>query len=175
MKKKLLVSACLLGQAVRYDGAAKRCDHALLARWLAEGRVLPLCPELLGGLPVPRPPAEIARGAGGAAVLAGAAPVRDITGQDVSEPFLAGARRALALAQAEGVRVAVLKEGSPSCGSARIRDGSFGGLSVAGEGVTTALLREAGLQVFSEDQLAEAQACLDALEAREAQPGFRPG
>lgn len=167
MKQKLLVSACLLGQAVRYDGAAKRCDHALLARWVAEGRVLPLCPELLGGLPVPRPPAEIGNGAGGAAVLAGSAQVVDVTGQLVSGAFLAGARRTLALAQAEGVRVAVLKEGSPSCGSARIRDGSFGGLSVAGAGVTAALLRQAGLQVFSEDQLAEAQACLDALDVQQ--------
>lgn len=160
----VLVSACLLGEAVRYNGGDKRCTHAVLQRWLAEGRVVPICPEVAGGLPVPRPPAEIAGAAGGAQVLAGSARVVDVQGRDVSLHFVRGAAEALARAQAHGSRVAVLKEGSPSCGSSHSHDGSFSGTRVPLPGVTTAHLRAAGVQVFSENQLAEADAALRRLE-----------
>lgn len=157
---KVLVSACLLGQPVRYNGADKRCDDAVLQRWLREGRVVPVCPEVAGGLPVPRAPAEIAGAAGGAQVLAGSARVVDASGADVSAAFVAGAERALALALAQGIRVAVLKEGSPSCGSGYSYDGSFSATRVPLPGVTTARLRAAGLLVFSELELAAADAAL---------------
>ena len=98
--ESVLVSACLLGEAVRHNGADKRCDHEILQRWLAEGRVVPICPEIAGGLPVPRPPAEIARRAGGAGVLAGQVKVLDINGRDVTAPFVKGAKEALARARA---------------------------------------------------------------------------
>lgn len=160
----VLLSACLLGRPVRFDGAHKRSASAVLQRWLAEGRVVPLCPEVAGGLPVPRPAAEIAHGASGAQVMAGDARVLTRFGDDVSEAFAAGARQALALARAHGIRVAVLKDGSPSCGSKTIHDGTFTGTRVAGTGVTAALLREAGVQVFSELQFAEADALLSALD-----------
>jgi len=161
---KVLVSACLLGEAVRYNGGDKRCNHAVLQRWLAEGRVVPVCPEVAGGLPVPRAPAEIAGGAGGAQVLAGSARVVDAQGRDVSLHFIDGAAEALARAQAHGIRVAVLKEGSPSCGSSYSYDGSFSATRVPLPGVTSARLRQAGLQVFSEAQLAEADAALLQLQ-----------
>ncbi|WP_194789643.1 DUF523 domain-containing protein [Pseudomonas sp. UFMG81] len=158
---KVLVSACLLGQPVRYDGRASGHPD-LLQRWQGEGRVVPLCPEVAGGLATPRPPAEIPGGQGGY-VLDGQARVLTVAGEDVSEAFLAGARLALELVRRHGIRVAVLKSGSPSCGNRHTYDGSFTGVKVAGEGVTTALLRREGVQVFSELELAEAEQALAAL------------
>ncbi|NIF19842.1 DUF523 domain-containing protein [Pantoea sp. Cy-639] len=155
---KILVSACLLGQPVRYDGRASGHPD-LLRQWQAEGRVVPLCPEVAGGLPTPRPPAEIPGGQGGQ-VLDGQAQVLTVTGEDVSGAFMAGAQLALALVRWHGIRVAVLKSGSPSCGNRLTYDGSFSGVKVAGEGVTTALLRREGVQVFSELELDEAQRAL---------------
>ena len=87
----------------------------------------------------------------------------DAQGRDLSAAFVAGARQTLQLAQAQGIRVAVLKEGSPSCGSAHLHDGTFSGIRIRGQGVTAALLAEAGLQVFSEAQFDQAQAFLEAL------------
>ena len=159
---KVLVSACLLGQPVRYDG--RDSGHPdLLRRWQAEGRVVALCPEVAGGLPTPRPPAEIPGGQGGA-VLDGQARVVTVEGEDVSAAFLTGARLALALVRQHGIRVAVLKSGSPSCGNRLTYDGTFSGVKVAGEGVTTALLRRAGVQVFSELELEAAQRALAARD-----------
>lgn len=152
--QKVLVSRCLLGHPVRYDGGASG-PYAQLARWQDEGRVVALCPEVAGGLPTPRAPAEIPGGQG-ADVLAGRVPVVDVTGADVSAAFLAGAQVALQLVRRHGIKVAILKANSPSCGNLETYDGSFSGIRVAGEGVTAALLRREGVQVFSELQLAEA-------------------
>jgi uncharacterized protein YbbK (DUF523 family) len=163
--EKILVSACLLGERVRYNGADKRCDHEVLQRWIDEGRIVPVCPEVGGGLPVPRLPAEIEDGAGGASVLAGAARVVDREGRDVSRHFLSGAQLALASARANGIRIAILKEGSPSCGSSVTHDGTFGAGMVEKPGVTTALLEQAGIHVFSESELLQADALLQEMEA----------
>jgi len=157
---RILISSCLIGNPVRYDGRGQALRSEILDRWLAEGRVLAVCPELAGGLLVPRPAAEITQGAGGAKVLQGLAKVMDTDGRDVSAAFLAGARQALQLARQHGIRVAVLKQGSPSCGSGYIYDGTFTGVKTAGQGVTAALLESAGIKVFSEHQLAEADAML---------------
>ncbi|MBB5135066.1 uncharacterized protein YbbK (DUF523 family) [Thermocatellispora tengchongensis] len=162
--ERILVSACLLGREVRYDGGSKRSDDALLAAWRAEGRLVPFCPEVEGGLPVPRPPAEIEGGAGGEAVLSGAARVLTPAGDDVTGAFLAGARAALAAARSFSVRIAVLKEGSPSCGALAVYDGSFSGRKTPGSGVTTALLERDGIRVFGEDRIAEAARHLAELE-----------
>lgn len=155
---KILVSRCLLGHAVRYDGGAHG-PIALLLQWQAEGRVVALCPELAGGLATPRPPAEIPGGQG-AAVLDGRLAVRTVAGEDVGAAFLAGAQAALALVRQHGIRVAVLKARSPSCGNLENYDGSFSGRRVPGEGVTAALLRRAGVRVFNEEQLEEAARAL---------------
>jgi uncharacterized protein YbbK (DUF523 family) len=135
-----------------------------LQRWQAEGRVVPLCPEVAGGLPTPRPPAEIPGGQGGD-VLDGAAQVLTVKGEDVSAAFLAGAHQALALVRRHGIRVAVLKAGSPSCGNRLTYDGTFAGVKVPGQGVTTALLQREGVLVFSELELEEAQRALAGLSA----------
>ena len=159
----ILISACLLGQPVRYNGKDAATGHALLAQWQREGRVVGLCPEMAGGLPTPRPAAEITQGSGGTKVLLGLARVVIADGSDVSPSFVAGAQQALAVVQAKGIKVAVLKEGSPSCGSAYTYDGSFNGGRTALPGVTAALLLQNGVAVFSEHQLDEAQAFLQAL------------
>ena len=161
--QRILVSRCLLGEAVRYDGG---CQGPLdvLQRWLAEGRVVPLCPEVAGGLPTPRPPAEIPGGQGGL-VLSGERPVLTVAGADVSAAFLRGAEAALALVREHGIRIALLKARSPSCGNLENYDGSFSGTRVAGEGVTAAALRLAGVQVFNEEQLDAAEAELQRLQA----------
>jgi len=160
---KVLVSSCLLGEAVRYHGGDALCTSTILDRWRAEGRLVPVCPETAAGLPVPRPPAEMA-GGDGADVLKGRAVVGDSTGRDVTGAFVAGARAALASAVANGVRLAVLKDGSPSCASSYIYDGSFRGQRDSGQGVTAALLSQAGIRPFSEKQLEQAAAYLEALE-----------
>lgn len=163
----VLVSACLLGEAVRYNGGDKRSEHRILRRWMQEGRVVSVCPEVAGGLAVPRPPAEIANCAGGSIVLAGAARVMASNMQDVTVEFVKGAQQAAEIARANRIRVAVLKEGSPSCGSGYIYDGTFTATRVASSGVTTALLQQAGIRVFSEYQFAEADTLLRQFEADE--------
>jgi len=159
---KILVSRCLLGHRVRYDGGASG-PFDLLEQWIAEGRVVPLCPEVAGGLPTPRAAAEIPGGQGGE-VLDGTAAVITTDGEDVSAQFLDGARQALELVQQHGIRVAVLKANSPSCGNLLTYDGTFSGVKVSGEGVTAALLKRHGVQVFSELELAEAAVTLAALD-----------
>lgn len=167
---KVLVSSCLLGEPVRYHGGDAQLESGTMDRWRAEGRLVAACPETAGGLPVPRSPAEIA-GADGTAVLKGEAYVGDSTGMDVTAAFLSGARATLEMAIARGVRLAVLKDGSPSCGTTYIHDGTFRGQRTQGHGVTAAVLVEGGIRVFSERQLDEAAAYLESLEARP--PGDR--
>ncbi|RKT60611.1 uncharacterized protein YbbK (DUF523 family) [Azonexus fungiphilus] len=164
----ILVSACLLGQAVRYDAQAVPCPSRQLADWQRAGLLLPFCPETAGGLPVPRPAAEIRGAGGGSAVLAGAAEVVDGHGRNLNAAFIAGAEAALAAARRHGIRLAILKERSPSCGSRQIYDGSFAGRHIAGAGVTAALLEAAGIRVFNEQRIAEAAAFYHALPAASA-------
>ncbi|HVZ22684.1 MAG TPA: DUF523 domain-containing protein [Vicinamibacterales bacterium] len=150
---RVLVSACLLGEKVRHDGRDAASSHPVVRRWLDEGRVVRFCPEVAGGLGVPRPPAEIVDGR-----------VRTQDGRDVTAGFDTGARLALGAAQTQNARVAVLKEGSPSCGTHRISDGSFTGRKIEGRGVTAALLERHGIRVFSEDEIEEAAEYLRGLE-----------
>lgn len=147
---KLLVSSCLLGERVRYDNKQIPCTDPRLLRWLEQGRIIPVCPEVAGGLPTPRPPAQVQGDR-----------VRTEDGTDVTAPFELGAQHALALAQEYGIRWAVLKQSSPSCGSKLIYDGSFSGVKIPGEGRTTALLRRHGITVYGEEQLDEVEALME--------------
>lgn len=160
--QKILVSRCLLGHRVRYDGGASG-PFDQLQQWLDEGRVVPLCPEVAGGLPTPRAAAEIPGGLG-SEVLEGQAAVITTDGEDVSEQFLRGAYQALELVRKHDIRIAVLKANSPSCGNLLTYDGTFSGVKVSGEGVTAALLKRHGVQVFSERELPEAAAALVAQD-----------
>ncbi len=157
---KILVSACLVGERVRYDGVALVCRNWLLEYWQQEGRVLAFCPEVAAGLAVPRSSAEIIGEGDGNAVLQGLAKVINRDGKDMTERFIIGARKALEQVISQSVAFAVMKDGSPSCGSSYIYDGSFAGVPEAGKGVTAALLEENSVRVFSEHQMAEANSYL---------------
>ena len=160
---RVIVSSCLLGAEVRYHGGSARIDSPILRRWLEQGRVVGLCPEVAAGLGTPRSAAEAVRG-DGAEVLNGSAAVMTSDGRDVTDAFVAGAEHAVAVAQELGIRVAVLKTRSPSCGTGEIYDGSFSGRLVTGTGVTAAALRRAGVLVFNEAELAEADDALEVLD-----------
>lgn len=157
--EKILISACLIGRPVRYDGRAKTIESDILERWRAEGRLVPVCPEIMGGLPTPRPPAEIVSGKtpglDGEAVLDRRATIVENSGNDVTEPYMDGAAQALRIARENRCRVAILTDGSPSCGSGFIYDGTFTGRRLEGVGVVTALLRRHGVAVYGEDRIAE--------------------
>lgn len=141
----ILVSACLLGQCCKYSGGSNLCPAVL--DYVRGHRVIPVCPEVLGGLPVPRTPAEIVAGE-----------VLDRDGVSVDRAFRLGAARALEIAREEGVELAILQPRSPSCGAKEIYDGSFTGRKIPGQGVFAALLTEAGIPVLDAGDLAQKEA-----------------
>ncbi len=143
-----LVSACLLGITTTYDGRSH--PQGELIALATRGRVVPVCPEVAGGLPVPRPSAEIVDGDGDD-VLDGRARVVTVEGEDVTRAYLRGAECALAAARRCSITMAILKQRSPSCGASRIYDGTHSGRLRAGQGVTAALLRRHGMTVWSEE------------------------
>lgn len=144
----MIVSACFAGICCRYDQKHNRVDA--IQQLIREGKAVPVCPEQLGGLPTPRNPAEIV-GGNGDDVLDGRARVVDNQGNDVTAQFLAGAQETLKVAQSLGAKQAILKERSPSCGSSMIYDGTFSKVKQPGVGVTAALLRRHGIEVYSEE------------------------
>ncbi|WP_257210902.1 DUF523 domain-containing protein [Actinomyces ruminis] len=151
----LLVSACLAGFRCRYDGSAKpNRDVAGLA---AEGLALPLCAELMGGLPIPRSPAEIV-GGDGEDVLDGHAHVITRDGEDVTDAFVRGANAAAAVAAQMGCPAAVLQERSPACGVRTIYDGTHTGKLKQGCGVLAAALRRRGIAVVATEAVRERRA-----------------
>ena len=140
--RPLLVSACLLGVACNHRGQASTSEAVIgLGR---DRRLIPVCPETAGGLPTPRPAAE----------LQPTGRVRATSGDDVTDAYRRGAAQVVRLAAAAGVRAAVLKARSPSCGCHEVYDGSFSRTRVPGEGVTAGALREAGVAVWSEEDVA---------------------
>lgn len=150
--KMILVSACLAGLNVRYD--SKNCLYEKIRELMEEKKAVSVCPEVLGGLSIPREPAEII-GGDGEDVLDGKARVVNISGQDVTAEFLKGAYAALEKSTEVGASLIILKESSPSCGSSMIHDGQFSGRKIAGNGVTSALLKRNGFNVMSEVQFLE--------------------
>ena len=141
---RILISACLLGVKCRYDGGGKPCPAALALAGTHE--LIPVCPEQLGGLPTPRMPSEIRDGQ-----------VIRRDGVSVDEAYRRGAAEAARLAKLFSCELAVLKARSPSCGCDCIYDGSFTGTLIPGDGVTAALLKEQGLQVITEEELASGE------------------
>ncbi|MFI2128690.1 DUF523 domain-containing protein [Lysinibacillus fusiformis] len=148
----ILVSSCLAGLPVRYNGT-----HSLnykISKLIEVNKAIPVCPELLGGFSTPREPAEII-GGNGEDVLDGKAKVIEKSGRDVTELYIKGAYITLKKAIDVNATVVALKEYSPSCGSSMIYNGKFVGEKIVGNGVTTALLKRNGLRVISEEQLAD--------------------
>jgi uncharacterized protein YbbK (DUF523 family) len=138
--KKLIISACLLGERCRYDGKCKKDmrTDSLAKRY----ELIPVCPEVMGGLSVPRAPSEII----GERVIN-----RD--GVDVTDNYRLGAERTLAIAKESGAEIALLKERSPSCGKGKIYDGSFSGTLKDGDGITVRLLTKEGIAVYGESEI----------------------
>jgi uncharacterized protein YbbK (DUF523 family) len=162
--RRILVSGCLGGRPIRFDGTAVEVASAIWDRWVAQGRLVHVCPELAVGFPVPRLPAEIVGGTA-TAVLRGNAQVREVAGNDVTELFREAAREAVARAQAADVALAVLVDGSPTCGSTYVHDGLFAGGTVPGRGLAAELLVRSGVPVFNQTQLEAADALLAQIEA----------
>jgi len=154
MINKILVSACLMGFKIRYNGSEKAQIVEKLEQWQQEQRLVVHCPELAAGLPTPRAPAEIFY-ADGKDVMQEQARIMDNTGLDVTEHYQLAAWMALRAAQESGCTAALLTDGSPTCGSQFIYDGSFSGQRKSGMGVAASLLTEHGIKVFSDKQLDE--------------------
>ncbi|MBV1914799.1 MAG: DUF523 domain-containing protein [Pseudomonadales bacterium] len=149
---RILISACLIGEKVRYDGKIRADIPKQISVWIDQGIVVPVCPEVGGGMSIPRNPSEIC-GGDGCDVLSENATVVNTEGKEVTALFLKGAEVALRLCRKHNIKVAVLTESSPSCGSGTIYDGEFSGNKILGVGVTTALLRKNGIKVYSQHQL----------------------
>ncbi len=145
----LLISACLAGVNCKYNGGSNEVDK--IRKIAQEEKAILICPEQLGGLPTPRLPCEIV-GGDGKKVLQGEAKVLDQNGRDQTPFFIKGAQETLKIAKLCGVQIAILKARSPSCGSGMIYDGSFQGRKKRGDGVTAALLKENGIDVFTEEE-----------------------
>ena len=138
-KEKLLISACLMGENVKYNGKNNLID---LDKIKEQYELIPFCPEVAGGLPTPRSPSEIITHY----------PLRLLNkeGAEVTEAFIKGAKETLAVVKKNKIDKALLKANSPSCSSSLVYDGSFSGVLLKGEGVTTALLRKNGVEIFDE-------------------------
>jgi uncharacterized protein YbbK (DUF523 family) len=154
-RPKIMVSACLLGEPVRYDGKSKPLANIELEQLVGEYQVVAFCPEVAGGLSTPRAAAEIKTG-DGFSVLDQSSSVETQSGEDVTAQFMKGAELALELCLEHRIKVAILTELSPSCGSGEIYDGSFSRSKQSGVGVTTALLDRHGIKVFNQFQIADA-------------------
>lgn len=152
MFDKILISRCFLGENVRYNKVVLALVHPLILLWQQQKRFIPICPEVSGGLSVPREPAEIQQNSN---------KVITRSGINVSTQFNLGAQQALTLCQQHNIRFALLKESSPSCGSTRIYDGSFTNNKVSGQGVTSQLLTQHNINVFSENTLEALEKLLD--------------
>jgi uncharacterized protein YbbK (DUF523 family) len=149
---KILISACLVGQKVRYNGKDLLQETEGFQTLKQQHELIPLCPEVAGGLSTPRPPAEIQMG-DSAAVFKASGKVIATTGEDVTSEFVSGAEQALALCKEHDIHFAVLTESSPSCGRNKVYDGSFSGNKVEGIGLTAYLLEKNGIRVFSQFEI----------------------
>ena len=143
-RKRILVSACLLGTPCKYSGGSNRNLKVIEVIEQAGLEAVPICPEVMGGLPTPRVPAEIREDR-----------VMTKDGRDVTAEFLRGAELALKTAKENGSSTAILKERTPSCGCGRIYDGSFQGNLISGDGITARRLRAAGIRILGEGNVAE--------------------
>lgn len=156
-RNALLVSACLLGECCRYDAKCPAAPEALKTFFArcrqADIALIPVCPECAGGLPTPRPPAEIEPGKSAADVLDGMGRVRTAAVDDVTAAYVTGAHAALKAALETRAETALLKAKSPSCGSAEVYDGTFTRRLKPGKGVTAELLTRNGVAVYSENAL----------------------
>lgn len=140
MKEKILVSACHLGINCKYSGGNNQNEKVI--EYIKDKEVIPVCPEIMGGLSTPRPPSEIINDK-----------VMNNLNQDVTQQYKKGAEETLKLAKLFNVKKALLKAKSPSCGKGYIYDGTFSSTLIEGNGITTKLLIENGIEVITEKDL----------------------
>lgn len=140
--KSILVSACLLGASCRFDGKAKPVKEVIALK--EKYNLIPVCAEIMGGLPTPRIPCEIKNGR-----------AVNQNGEDKTDEYVRGAEEVLRLARLFGCDTAVLKARSPSCGNGEIYDGSFSGRLISGDGICAELLKANGIKIFNETQISE--------------------
>ncbi|MCD8036313.1 MAG: DUF523 domain-containing protein [Clostridiales bacterium] len=138
--ENIIVSACLLGVSCRYDGKSKPNEDVIALKY--KYNIIPVCPEIMGGLPTPRVPSEIS----GERVI-------NSEGRDVTEEYKKGAEETLRLVDMFGCKKAVLKEKSPSCGCGAVYDGTFTKKLIDGNGITSKLLAENGIEIFGEKNI----------------------
>lgn len=162
--EKILISGCLLGQKVRYHGSDALCNHPAIAEWIKENIIISICPEVSAGLPVPRPSCEIV-GGDGYDVLRGIAKVISHLKIDRTAAFILGANNALNLVKKHKIKIAILKNHSPSCGN-NIYDGTYSGKIIKGFGTTAALLQKNSVRVFNESEIDDAVEYLKTLNAK---------
>ncbi|MFH1092885.1 MAG: DUF523 domain-containing protein [Candidatus Omnitrophota bacterium] len=146
----ILASACLTGEKCRYNG--EHCLHPVIAELGKKGKIAAVCPEVMGGLTVPRLACEIT-GADAQAVLDSQARVLNLAGDDITEAVLSGCRKALDLAKKNNIKLAVLKDKSVCCGVDTIYDGSFQSRLVKGKGILALLLEREGVRVVNSEEL----------------------
>lgn len=146
----ILVSACLFGVNCKYNGGDNKNKEVL--KLIEKYQLIPICPEQLGGLSTPRHPAEIVSG-DAKDVLNGKGKIENNCGEDVTEQFLKGAQESLKIAKLYGIKVAILKAKSPSCGCGVIYDGTFTGTLKKGNGVTAELFLQNGIEVYTENEI----------------------
>ena len=140
--EKILISACLVGDKVRYDGHSNYSP--LIKDLLEKYELVPFCVEVEGGLGCPRKPSERK----GNKVI-------NIDGRDITDKFIEGAKKALMIVDYLGIKIAILKDGSPSCGVTEIHDGNFTNKKIPGKGILTEMLEAKGVTVYSEKQIEE--------------------
>lgn len=138
-----IVSACLAGVKCRYDGIHSAMD--CVKKLVEQGKALPVCAEVLAGLPCPRPSCEMQ-------IVEGETRIISKTGEDLTEAFRQGAQKTLEIAKVAGIKKAILQQRSPSCGCGKVYDGSFNGQLVEGKGLTTQLLEENDIEVIASDR-----------------------
>ena len=146
-----------MGNPVRYNGTDLQLTHPIIETWQHQGRLIPVCPEVSGGMSTPRAAAEI--------VSSKPYMVMDSNNNDVTEAFTLGANNTLKLALENNCVIAIMTESSPSCGSSTIYDGSFSGIKKGGAGITTTLLEKNGIRVFSQFQIEEATLFLNLFQS----------
>lgn len=148
--QKILISACLLGENVKYDGTHNSITkNHFIKKLLDLDMLIKVCPEVDGGLAIPRPKAEIFN-----------KKVKNIENIDVTKHFLLGAQKTCEIAIKNKIKIAILKSKSPSCGKDFIYDGTFSKTLIKGDGVTAELLKKLGIKVFNENELEEAEKCV---------------
>ncbi len=155
--KKILISACLVRENVRYNAQVFEFENNIILEWQKQNILISFCPEVASGLPIPRNPVEIVNldrlddGKKEKKII-------DQAGNNYADQFNLGARKAWEVIQEHNISMAILKERSPSCGSQLVYDGTFTGTIIPGSGITAEFLLNRGIKVFNENQIEEAYA-----------------